>query len=133
MNKRLMVLFCAMTLSFAASLSASELTTRAQANDNSVAGRWTVTVDFHGSTLLFTLTLKQDGEKLTGDFDGDKLEGTQKGNAVSFLAKDDQGGSEDAKGVLKGDTITGTAIFVSSDDPSRPETHHFTAKRVPPR
>ena len=103
-----------------------------QTNDG-VNGRWTVTVDYHGTTVLYMLTLKQDGEKLTGDFDGDKLEGTQKGDVMSFLAKDDQGGSEDAKGVWTGDTITGTAIFVNGDDPSHPETHNFTAKRVPPR
>ena len=133
MKKTFAILFCGAMLWFAADLLAGESTTPGQANDNSVAGRWTVTADFHGSTLLFTLTLKQDGEKLTGDFDGDKLEGSQKGNAVSFLAKDDQGGSEDAKGVLKGDTITGSAVFVSGDDPSRSETHSFIAKRVPPR
>jgi len=131
MKKTLASLFCAATLSLAPNIRAREAA-GTQTND-SLDGRWTVTVDYHGTTVLFMLTLKQEGEKLTGDFDGDKLEGTQKGDAIQFLAKDDQGGSEGAKGVRKDDSIAGTVVFVNSDDPSHPETHAFTAKRVPPR
>jgi len=131
MKKTLALLFCVTTISFAANARSREVAT-AQTNEG-LSGRWTVTVDYHGTTVLFMLTLKQDGGKLTGDFDGDKLEGTQTGDAIIFLAKDDQGGSEDGKGVVQGDTMTGTVVFTNSDDPSHPETHAFTAKRVPPR
>jgi len=96
-------------------------------------GRWTVTSDFHGTPIYFKLELEQRGDKLTGNFDGDKLEGTVHGSAVQFLAKDDHGGSEDVKGTLKGSALSGTVVFVNGEDPAHPETHPFTAMLIPPR
>ena len=96
-------------------------------------GRWTVTSDFHGTPIYFKLELEQQGDRLTGNFDGDKLEGTVHGSAVQFLAKDDHGGSEDVKGTLKGSALSGTVVFVNGDDPTHPETHPFTAMLIPPR
>ena len=49
----------------------------------SVSGRWMSTADFYGSPLNFPLELKQDGDKITGEFGGDKLEGTLTGNALN--------------------------------------------------
>lgn len=99
----------------------------------SVAGRWIVNADFYGTPLIFQLQLKQQGDKITGEFGGDKLEGILTGNTLHFLAKDDSGGSEDCNAILQGDTLTGSAVFVDGSDPSRPVTHAFTAKLVPPR
>ena len=96
-------------------------------------GRWTVTSDFHGTPIYFKLELEQQGDRLTGNFDGDKLEGTVHGSAVQFLAKDDHGGSEDVKGTLKGSALSGTVVFVNGEDPAHPETHPFTAMLIPPR
>jgi len=124
MKKAFAMFCCVVALSFAADLSAQTTDT---------TGRWTTTVDYHGSSLLLTLTLKQDGEKLTGNLDGDKLEGTEKGAAIDFLAKDERGGTEEAKGTLRGDTITGTMVYIHGDDPSRPETLTFSARRIPER
>ena len=59
-----------------------------------LTGHWFAVADFYGSLVDFPLELTQQGDKLTGNFDGDKLEGTLTGNAIHFLAKDDQGGSE---------------------------------------
>jgi acetamidase/formamidase len=98
-----------------------------------LTGRWTVSSDFHGTPLYFKLELEQRGEKLTGNFDGDKLEGTVNGSAIQFLAKDDRGGTEDAKGTVKGGTISGTVVFTNGDEPTRPETYPFTATLVPAR
>src|SRR5262249_41563162 len=98
-----------------------------------LGGRWTGVADFHGTTLYFKLELEQQGEKLTGNFDGDKLEGSVHGSDIRFLAKDDHGGSEEAKASVKGGTISGTIVFVSGDDPAHPETHPFTATLVPAR
>jgi len=98
-----------------------------------LGGRWIVASDFHGTTLYFKLELEQEGEKLTGNFDGDKLEGTVRGSAVEFLAKDEHGGSEQAKATIKGGTISGSVVFVNGDDPTHPETHPFTATLVPAR
>jgi amidase len=98
-----------------------------------LSGRWTVTSDFHGTPIYFKLELEQQGDKLAGNFDGDKLEGTVEGSAVRFLAKDDHGGSEDVKATAKGNKLSGTVVFVSGDDPTHPETHPFTATLVPAR
>ncbi|HTP69096.1 MAG TPA: acetamidase/formamidase family protein [Dongiaceae bacterium] len=124
--KSIQIVFCAAVLVSSANLPAQTVA-------QSAAGRWTASVDFYGSPLFFTLTLKQDGGNLTGDFDGDKLEGSRSGDAIRFLAKDEHGGSEEGKATLQGDTLTGSVVFINGDDPSRPETHTFTAKRVPPR
>src|SRR6266550_3632137 len=69
-----------------------------------VSGRWVVNTDFYGSTIYFRMELKQEGEKLSGNFDGDKLEGTIKGNSIYLLAKDEQGGTDEGKGTLEGAT-----------------------------
>ena len=97
------------------------------------SGRWTVNADFYGTPILFTLELKQQGESLTGNFGGDKLEGALKGDAISFLAKDEQGGTEECKATIQGGTITGTIVFTDSGDAAHPATHPFTANLVPQR
>jgi amidase len=97
-----------------------------------VSGRWVVNTDFFGSTIYFKMELKQEGEKLTGNFDGDKLEGTLKDNTIYFLAKDEEGGTDEGKGIVQGGTITGTVIFTHPNDPEHP-THKFTAELVPAR
>ena len=112
---------------------AQEAQKAAPAAGGPLNGRWTVNSDFHGTPNYFKLELEQHGDKLTGNFDGDKLEGTVSGSAVQFLAKDDHGGSEDVKAALKGNTLSGTVVFVNGDDPTHPETHPFTAALVPPR
>jgi amidase len=97
-----------------------------------VSRRWVVNTDFFGSTIYFKMELKQEGEKLTGNFDGDKLEGTLKGNTIYFLAKDEEGGTDEGKGTVQGGTITGTVVFTHPNDPEHP-THKFTAELVPAR
>lgn len=100
---------------------------------NSLTGRWVFNADFYGTPIVYQLELQQQGDKLTGDLGGDKLEGTLTGNTLHFLAKDSEGGSEDCKATVQGDTMTGTAVFVDGSDPSHPVTHNFTARLVPHR
>jgi acetamidase/formamidase len=100
---------------------------------STLTGKWVMSADFYGTNLFFRLDLQQQGDKLTGEFGGDKLEGTVSGNSFHFLAKDDSGGSEDVKATFQGDTMTGAAVFVDGGDPSHPVTHAFTAKLVPTR
>jgi acetamidase/formamidase len=114
-------------------VSAQDGTKQPHPPDSAIAGRWIVSADFYGSPLYFMMELEQNGEKLSGNFDGDKLEGTITGNSIQFLAKDDQGGTEDLKGALQSGTITGTVVFVNSDDKSHPTSHQFTATIVPKR
>jgi len=97
-----------------------------------VSGRWIVATDYFGSTIYYRMELKQEGEKLSGNFGGDKLEGALKGNAVYFMATDEEGGTDEGKGTLQGGTITGTVVFTHRNDPEHP-THKFTAEFVPAR
>src|SRR5258707_11192762 len=92
-----------------------------------------VSTDYYGTTIYYRMELKQEDEKLSGNFDGDKLEGTLKGNTIYFLAKDEQGGTDEGKGTVQAGTITGTVVFTHTDDPAHPETHKFTAEFVPAR
>src|SRR5947207_12001813 len=98
-----------------------------------VSGRWVVNTDFYGTTIYFRMELKQEGEKLSGNFDGDKVEGTLKGASIYFLAKDEQGGTDQGKATFQGRTITGTVVFTHTDEAAHPETHKFTAELVPTR
>ena len=103
------------------------------AENSPAAGRWIVSADFFGTPLTFVLVLEQAGEKLTGDFEGDKLEGSISGASVHFLARDEHGGTEECQAVLKSGTLSGTLVFAGSDDPARKETHQFTATLIPKR
>jgi hypothetical protein len=42
---------------------------------STVYGTWIINADFYGTPLNFSLGLNQEGDKLTGDFGGSKLEG----------------------------------------------------------
>jgi len=98
-----------------------------------VSGRWVVTADFYGTPINFSLELNQQEGKLTGDLGGDKLEGSFDGTAIHFLAKDEQGGTEECKATVQGGSMSGTIVFTDSDDPTHPTTRQFTAQLVPPR
>jgi amidase len=113
--------------------SAQEAAKATVTTDSALSGRWLFSTDFYGTTLYFVADLQHQGGRLIGEFGGDKLEGTVSGNSIQFLAKDDQGGTEDAKGTVQNGTITGTVVFANGDDPAHPATHHFTATMVPKR
>ena len=93
-----------------------------------LSGRWIITTDYLGTPLNFAMDLTQNGEKLTGNFEGDKLEGTLNGNSLHFLANDDQGGSEEATATVQGNSMSGSLVFVYGSSPSHPFTVLFTAK-----
>jgi amidase len=103
------------------------------AQSGGVTGRWFAAADFYGTTINYPMDLSQEGEKITGNFDGDKLEGTLTGNALHFLAKDDHGGTEELTATLQSGILSGTIVFVDSDDKEHPTTHPLTARPVPQR
>ena len=98
-----------------------------------VTGRWIVNADFYGTPIFYQLHLKEEAGKLTGDFAGDKLEGTVTGNAIHFVAKDEQGGTEECTATVKDGTLSGKFVFIAADDPTHPETRLFTATLAPER
>ncbi len=103
------------------------------AQSPAVAGRWSAAANFYGTPINFPMELSQQGDKLTGNFDGDKLEGTLAGNALHFLAKDEHGGSEELTATVESGLISGTIVFVDGDDKEHPTTHPFKATPVPER
>src|SRR5215468_2801498 len=113
--------------------AAQEASKAAPASGGAFSGKWIVSSDFYGTQLYFGMVLEQQGEKVTGKFDGDKLEGTASGKTIHFMAKDENGGTEELDGKLEGDAITGSIVFKSGDNPTHPETHTFTAKLNPAR
>ena len=100
-----------------------------------VSGRWVVSANYLGTPVFVLLNLSQQGDKLTGDFDGDKLEGTISKNAIHFLAKDDQGGTEECNARWKDGTLSGTLVYreMEAGHPASVVTPSFTARRMPQR
>jgi amidase len=133
MHKRPASALLAAALLFSQVGSAQQTAKPIPNSESTLSGRWIFNADFYGTPLYFMTDLKQQGNKLTGEFGGDKLEGTVSGNSVQFLAKDDQGGTEDAKGSLQNGTIAGSVVFIDGDDPTHRATHQFTATMVAKR
>lgn len=93
-----------------------------------LSGHWIISAEYLGSPVLLSMELTQQADKLTGNFDGDKLEGSVTGNAIHFLAKDDQGGSEEGTATVETDAMSGTIIYIDGANPSHPINTPFTAK-----
>lgn len=123
------LLFCAATL----------MVTRAEWQEpqktqtaGPLTGHWVITAEYLGTPANLSMDLNQQGDQLTGDFDGDKLDGTVTGTSLHFLAKDTQGGSEEGTATIHGDTMSGTIMYIDGTNPSHPVNTPFTAKLAVP-
>ena len=105
----------------------------ARTSNASVSGRWIVNADVFGTPLFYQMHLKEEAGKLMGDFAGDKLEGTITGNSIHFVAKDEQGGTEECTATVKDGTVSGTIVFTDAGDAAHPNAHKFTATIAPQR
>jgi amidase len=99
----------------------------------SISGNWLVNADIFGTPIYFRLELRDAAGKLTGRFGGDKLEGTITGNSIHFVAKGDEGGTEDCTAALNGGVISGTVVATDPADPSHPDRYTFKASLRPQR
>jgi len=133
MHKFRLLLLFASSLFLACGSFAQEAAKPANPATGALTGRWVVNGDFFGTPIYFGLLLEEQGEKLTGNFDGDKLEGSVSGGRIHFLAKDERGGAEEGNATVSGGTMTGSVAFRDSSDSTHPETHSFTATRVAER
>jgi amidase len=100
------------------------------AHPGPLTGRWILEAKYLGTPINASLELTQEDSKLTGNFQGDKLEGSVKDNGIHFLAKDDQGGTEECTATFAGDTMSGTVIWTDGANPSHPLNVPFTARRA---
>jgi amidase len=123
----LLTLLCAGML-FTANAKPQEGQKSPSATERPLSGHWIITADYLGTPINLSMEFKQAGNTLTGNFDGDKLEGTVTGNSVHFLAKDDQGGSEEGTATVQGDTMSGTIIYIDGANPTHAMNTPFTAK-----
>src|ERR1700686_5113448 len=114
MRKFLFLLFLVPGILFVRGSHAQTSQERAHTANAAVSGRWVVRADFYGTPIAFSLKLQQDGEKLTGNFQGDPLDGSLQGETISFLVKRDQGRTVDFKGTIRDNTISGTAVFANA-------------------
>jgi len=92
-----------------------------------LAGRWLVTADLYGTPIYGRLDIEQQDQKITGQFYGDKLEGSLNGSAVHFVAKNGSGGTFKVDGTLKNGVLSGTVIQTDGADESHSDRYSFTA------
>lgn len=95
----------------------------------SLTGKWQVTAVFYGTPTYGGLQLTQAGDKVTGNFHGQKLEGTFADGKLHFVAKYDDGSSDDvtatvANGEMKGEVVT--------SDNGQHDRIPFTAELIKP-
>ena len=92
-----------------------------------LTGRWLVTADLYGTPIYGRLDIEQQDQKITGQFYGDKLEGSLNGSAVHFVAKNGSGGTFKVDGTLKNGVLSGTVIQTDGADESHSDRYSFTA------
>ena len=87
----------------------------AQQKPADVAGEWAITISFIVGTGHHTAIIEQDGEKLSGTYKGEILEGglrgTVTGNNIDFsgsLRHESTGVRFHYTGTIEGDTMKGT-------------------------
>jgi len=98
-----------------------------------VPEQWVMTTDLWGNPAYRTLTLKPDGEKLTGDIDGDKITGHRKGSVIEFQDTDANNAIYSFAGTIEGGRISGIADFPDTNNPTARAKHSFSARRIPDR
>jgi acetamidase/formamidase len=105
----------------------------AQTSQPSLTGHWTGTMDLYGTPANIGFDLEQKDDKLTGKFQGDKLEGTTDGRTFQFTAKDTEGGGEQVKGTIVNGELHGEVTQADGGMPYRPQHYTFVATLHPPR
>src|SRR5438105_4901645 len=96
-----------------------------------ISGEWLVTEDIFGNPLYQKMTLKLENGKLTGEFGGDKLEGTVTRNALHFVARDEENNTEECTATLSGSSISGKLVSTDGSDARNKRESEFTATRPP--
>jgi amidase len=94
---------------------------------------WLVTTDRWGNASHQAMELQVDGTTLRGTLGGAALQGTRRGDRLSFTATDEQGARYVFEGKRRGERIAGEADYPDTNHADRRVHHTFTARRIPPR
>jgi acetamidase/formamidase len=94
---------------------------------------WLLKTDMWGNTAYQTLTLSQDGNAVSGTFDGDKLAGTRHGNLLDFTVTDSSNATYHLKATVDGAGMVGVADDPDTNAPGKRVTHAFAGHRLPER
>jgi amidase len=111
-------------------LAISLMPARASIAAGSVNGHWLVNADFHGTPIYGRMEIEQQGQKITGRFFGEKLEGSLDGGAIHFVAKDKAGGTRKVDGSLKNGVLAGTVVDTDAANESHPDHFAFSATLI---
>ena len=95
-----------------------------------ISGAWAITVVDFGLPNTMRLTLKQDGDKLTGTLGNQPLEGTLAGATINFKAGNREATGKLTDGRLAGEVTQGGRTLKWSAErlpqrPAKPRTHTF--------
>ncbi len=103
------------------------------APETDIGGNWAIYADLFGAKIYLRMELKQDGQKLSGTYTGDKLkQGTVSGGAIRLVAVSEDGTTSDVTATLKDGAIAGSTIETDPKDTDHPLKYTFTATRVMP-
>lgn len=98
-----------------------------------LGGQWILTTDRFGNPEYSTLNLRVAGEAVTGDWDGDPIQGSIRQGAVQFIAADKQGETYRFDAGLDEKGLRGTVDVPDHNFPSRRLRYAFAGRRVPDR
>lgn len=94
---------------------------------------WIIRTDLWGSPAFSTLNANVAGSTITGDIDGDRMEGTQTSGAWQVTTTDAEGHASHYTLRVSGTRLTGNADLPDTNDPSARAAHEVTGWRVPER
>ena len=97
------------------------------------ADTWLLKVDRWGTTSTMTMQLEQDGARLSGTLDGDRLEGRREGDVLTFSVTDRRQQRYLYSGRLDGASLSGSADFPDTNKADTRARHAFSARRLPAR
>lgn len=116
--------------SIALLLSASKLILAAPVM---AAETWILRTDLWGNPAFSTLTLERHEDRVTGDLDGDRIEGRAAGDELTLTGTDSRGRVSSYRMRLRGTDLSGMADMPDTNDPAARAEHAITGWRVPER
>jgi amidase len=96
-----------------------------------ISGQWLITRTLFGNQVYHKITIKLENGKVTGAFaNGRKIEGTLQGNALHFVARDNNSTIE-CTATLNGRTFSGKFVETDAHDPKEVNDNPITATMMP--